>query len=86
MKREICAIVTKGTLTEGELLSANPDALYLMAITESNRTLASQNAERIFGVCVIDVATSRIILGQVRVFIFNIRPLIILLPFPFFQL
>lgn len=67
MKREICAVVTKGTLTEGELLSANPDASYLMAVTESYQTLASQNAERVFGVCMIDVATSRIILGQVRV-------------------
>ena len=60
VKREICAVVTKGTLTEGEMLSANPDASYLMAVTES-----CQFEERSFGVCVVDVATSRIILGQV---------------------
>lgn len=60
MKREICAVVTKGTLTEGEMLSANPDASYLMAVTEN-----CQNAERIFGVCVVDVATSMVIIGQV---------------------
>lgn len=59
VKREICAVVTKGTLTEGEMLSANPDASYLMAVTEN-----CQNAERIFGVCVVDVATSRVIIGQ----------------------
>ncbi|EXB28598.1 DNA mismatch repair protein Msh6-1 [Morus notabilis] len=59
VKREICAVVTKGTLTEGEMLSANPDASYLMAVTES-----CQNVDRIFGVCVVDVATSRVILGQ----------------------
>lgn len=65
VKREICAVVTKGTLTEGELLSANPDASYLMAVTESNQRPESQNTDRCFGICVVDVATSRIILGQV---------------------
>lgn len=67
VKREICAVVTKGTLTEGELLSANPDASYLMALTESNQRPASQSTDRCFGICVVDVATSRIILGQVWV-------------------
>lgn len=65
MKREICGVVTKGTLTEGEMLSANPDASYLMAVTENCQNLATQTAKRIFGVCVVDVATSRVILGQV---------------------
>ncbi|KAB2616323.1 DNA mismatch repair protein MSH6 [Pyrus ussuriensis x Pyrus communis] len=64
VKREICAVVTKGTLTEGEVLSANPDASYLMAVTENSQNLANENAERVFGVCVVDVATSRVILGQ----------------------
>lgn len=64
MKREICAVVTKGTLTEGEMLSLNPDASYLMAVTENSQGLENQQAERILGVCVVDVATSRIILGQ----------------------
>lgn len=58
-------MVTKGTLTEGEMLSANPDASYLMAVTEKCQNMATQGAERIFGVCVVDVATSRVILGQV---------------------
>ncbi|KAJ4838664.1 DNA mismatch repair protein msh6 [Turnera subulata] len=64
VKREICAVVTKGTLTEGELLTANPDASYLMAITEISQNDAAQTYERIYGVCVVDVATGRIILGQ----------------------
>lgn len=67
VKREICAVVTRGTLTEGELLSANPDSSYLMALTESNQSPASQSTDRCFGICVVDVATSRIILGQVWV-------------------
>ncbi|KAL9401130.1 hypothetical protein Peur_004979 [Populus x canadensis] len=64
VKREICAVITKGTLTEGELLTANPDGSYLMAVTESHQSLANQGLERIFGVCAVDVTTSRIILGQ----------------------
>ncbi|KGN45011.1 DNA mismatch repair protein MSH6 [Cucumis sativus] len=63
VKREICAVVTKGTLTEGEMLSLNPDASYLMAVTENFYGLENQQ-ERILGVCVVDVATSRVILGQ----------------------
>ncbi|XP_048442766.1 DNA mismatch repair protein MSH6-like [Pyrus x bretschneideri] len=61
---EICAVVTKRTLTEGEMVSANPDASYLMAVTENSQNLANQTAERLFGVCVVDVATSWVILGQ----------------------
>lgn len=72
MKREICAVVTKGTLTEGELLSANPDASYLMAVTEGCHSLADQNFERFFGVCVVDIATSRIILGQVHLIFLSV--------------
>ena len=64
MRREICAVVTKGTLTDGELLSANPEAAYLMSLTEHENN-ANEISERIYGVCIIDVATSRVILGQV---------------------
>ncbi|KAG8663592.1 hypothetical protein MANES_01G227200v8 [Manihot esculenta] len=66
VKREICAVVTKGTLTEGELLAANPDASYLMAVTERCQNLENENFERVFGICVVDVATSRIFLGQFK--------------------
>ncbi|KAE8662403.1 DNA mismatch repair protein MSH6 [Hibiscus syriacus] len=63
VKREICSVVTKGTLTEGEMLSANPDPSYLLAVTESCQGSTNQS-ERVFGVCAVDVATSRIIIGQ----------------------
>ncbi|KAF8006661.1 hypothetical protein BT93_K0846 [Corymbia citriodora subsp. variegata] len=66
VKREICAVITKGTLTDGEMLSANPEASYLMAVTESCQTFADQKAERTLGVCLVDAATSRITLGQFR--------------------
>ncbi|XP_057966669.1 DNA mismatch repair protein MSH6 isoform X2 [Malania oleifera] len=64
VKREICAVVTKGTLTEGEMLLANPEASYMIAVTERCPIPGSQKEERIFGVCVVDVATNRTILGQ----------------------
>ncbi|KAL9668414.1 hypothetical protein QQ045_002795 [Rhodiola kirilowii] len=64
VKREACAVITKGTLTEGEFLSADPDASYLIALTETSTSSEYQNNERTFGVCVVDVATSTIILGQ----------------------
>ncbi|CAK7348411.1 unnamed protein product [Dovyalis caffra] len=64
VKREVCAVITKGTLTEGEFLSANPDASYLMTLTESSQGLTNQIFERIFGVCVVDVTTDRIIPGR----------------------
>ncbi|XP_022757900.1 DNA mismatch repair protein MSH6 isoform X2 [Durio zibethinus] len=64
VKREICAVVTKGTITEGEMLSTNPDPSYLMAVTENCQSSTNQNEERVFGVCAVDVSTSRIILGQ----------------------
>ncbi|CAA0824896.1 DNA mismatch repair protein MSH6 [Striga hermonthica] len=66
VKREICAVVTKGTLTEGEMLSTNPDASYLLAVTEGCLTSTNQQGIHIFGICVVDVATSKIILGQFR--------------------
>ncbi|XP_076905467.1 DNA mismatch repair protein MSH6-like [Bidens hawaiensis] len=62
VKREICAVITKGTLTDGEMLSANPDASYLFAVSECYDE--NQQDERIYGVCVVDVATSKIIIGQ----------------------
>ncbi|PIM97702.1 Mismatch repair ATPase MSH6 (MutS family) [Handroanthus impetiginosus] len=66
VKREICAVVTKGTLTEGEMLSTNPDASFLIAVTENCQISANQKGAHVFGICLVDVATSKIILGQFR--------------------
>ncbi|KAL1061026.1 hypothetical protein V6Z11_1Z050200 [Gossypium hirsutum] len=43
VKREICAVVTRGTLTDGEMLSSNPDPSYLMAVTESCQSSTNPN-------------------------------------------
>lgn len=65
VKREICAVVTKGTLTEGEMLSMNPDATYFLSVTESNRSVENQQErDVVLGICVVDVSTSRFMLGQ----------------------
>ncbi|KAK1294157.1 DNA mismatch repair protein MSH6 [Acorus calamus] len=65
VKREICAVVTKGTLTEGELLSTNPDSAYLMSVMERCQTPENQNeGVVIIGVCMVDVSTNRCLLGQ----------------------
>lgn len=50
---------------DGELLSANPEAAYLMALTEHPENHPNENSERTYGVCIVDVTTSRVILGQV---------------------
>jgi len=58
-------VVSKGTLIDGEFMSTNPEAAYLMALTEYCENNTNEMSERTYGVCVVDVATSRIILGQV---------------------
>ncbi|KAL9239755.1 hypothetical protein vseg_014047 [Gypsophila vaccaria] len=65
VKREVCGIVTKGTMTEGEL-SANVDASYIIAVTEKGPISLDRKEEIVYGVCVVDVATSRVIIGQIK--------------------
>ncbi|KAL7586811.1 hypothetical protein Lser_V15G41433 [Lactuca serriola] len=64
VKREICGVVTKGTLVDGEMVAANPDASYLFAVSECHEASGNQHDDRIYGVCVVDVATSKIMIGQ----------------------
>ncbi|KAI3980709.1 hypothetical protein MKX01_025274 [Papaver californicum] len=64
VKREICAVVTKGTLIEGEMLTINPDASYMISITEGFMASENQKDVLAIGVCIVDVSTSRFMLGQ----------------------
>ncbi|KAI4341663.1 hypothetical protein MLD38_026357 [Melastoma candidum] len=64
VKREICSLITKGTLTDGEMLLAHPEASYLMAVTAKYSGSESSKTEPCFGVCIVDAATSKITLGQ----------------------
>lgn len=47
------------------MLAANPDASYLMAVTESSQTAGFQPQNHTYGVCMLDITTGRIIIGQV---------------------
>uniref|UniRef100_A0A0E0M117 DNA mismatch repair protein n=1 Tax=Oryza punctata TaxID=4537 RepID=A0A0E0M117_ORYPU len=65
VRREICAMVTKGTLTEGESLLANPDPSYLFSVAESYQCGSEKNQDgHMVGVCIVDVSTSKFIVGQ----------------------
>ncbi|KAG0462513.1 hypothetical protein HPP92_020989 [Vanilla planifolia] len=64
VKREVCAVVTKGTLVEGETLLTNPDSSYLMSITEKCPDVEHNKQGTVLGVCIVDVSTSKFMLGQ----------------------
>ncbi|WVZ64907.1 hypothetical protein U9M48_014354 [Paspalum notatum var. saurae] len=65
VRREVCAVVTKGTLTEGEHLLANPDPSYLLSVTESQQQSSKKRQDTCtIGVCIVDVSTSKFIVGQ----------------------
>lgn len=65
VKREICAVVTKGTLAEGETLLTTPDASYLISVTEKWQNFDEHNTQgTVLGICVVDVSTSKFMLGQ----------------------
>lgn len=65
VKREICAVITKGTMTEGGMLATCADASYLLAITERSTDSGNDNHTAcVIGICVADASTNRFILGQ----------------------
>ncbi|KAJ1289623.1 hypothetical protein BS78_02G178900 [Paspalum vaginatum] len=65
VRREVCAVVTKGTLTEGDHLLANPDPSYLLSVTESQQQSSKKRQDTCtIGVCIVDVSTSKFIVGQ----------------------
>lgn len=63
VKREICGVITKGIITEGEMLTCSPNAAYLMATFEISNE-ESLNGSSIIGLCFLDAATSRFLVGQ----------------------
>ncbi|KAF3784024.1 DNA mismatch repair protein [Nymphaea thermarum] len=65
VKREICAVITKGTLVESEMLSTNADVSYLMSVTESCKPTEGGKDDTVtLGICIADVSTSKFMLGQ----------------------
>ncbi len=76
VNRELVAVLTQATLTDAEMLQAQPDAAYLLSITEQQIAKAEPGQEEDgaqqglngksvrIGICAVDVATARILLGQ----------------------
>ncbi|KAL0028206.1 hypothetical protein WJX79_001719 [Trebouxia sp. C0005] len=76
VNRELVAVLTQATLTDAEMLQAHPDAAYLLSITEQQIAKAEPGQEEHgaqqglndksvrIGICAVDVATARILLGQ----------------------
>ncbi|DBA75103.1 TPA: hypothetical protein ACH3X1_010428 [Trebouxia sp. C0004] len=76
VNRELVAVLTQATLTDAEMLQAQPDAAYLLSITEEQIAKAEPGQEEYgtqqglngksvrIGICAVDVATARILLGQ----------------------
>eukprot|EP00897_Mesotaenium_endlicherianum_P000406 jgi/Mesen1/10366/ME000080S09758 len=66
VKREVCAILTRGTLVDGEMLEASPDAAYLMAVSEEAPAGSAEAAlgSAVVGVCAVDAATGQFLTGQ----------------------
>ncbi len=69
VNRELVAVLTRGTLTDAEMLQSTPDAAYLLAITEGPPAAGgprnSVDAEPVvIGVCAVDAATGHMLLGQ----------------------
>ena len=88
VKRDLVAVLTQATLTDAEMLQAQPDAAYLLSITDQELgTRPSASGEphcgaeagpaakhvRI-GICAVDVASARFILGQWYVAVHNEIP------------
>ena len=78
VNRDLVAVLTQATLTDAEMLQAQPDAVYILSITEQKLDTASSAvgkphaAETVgsagkhvrIGICAVDVASARFILGQ----------------------
>lgn len=66
MRREVVAILSSGTLTDPDMLRAQPEAAYVLSLCE--RALApvaaGVPAEVLLSACYCDCASNTLILGQ----------------------
>lgn len=63
MKCEICVVVIRGMLIDGEMVLINLDVFYLMVLIEGGESLIDEKVEYNFGVCLVDVVIKKIIFG-----------------------
>jgi DNA mismatch repair protein MSH6 len=67
VRREAVAVLTRGTLTDTDMLAAQPDASMLLAVWEEPTDSTAAEAipeERLVGLCALDAATGVFRLGQ----------------------
>ncbi len=72
------AVVTRGTMADAEMVSANPEAAFLLALCEAPAAQPAQpqpqaggaatrytgDVQTALGACAVDVATGQILFGQ----------------------
>lgn len=58
--REVCAVITKGTMVDGDIVATSSEASVMLSLTE--RPL--HNDASVLGLCVVDASTSSFQLGQ----------------------
>lgn len=66
--RKVCAILTKGTLVDAEMLMSTPHAAYLMSVCEvreEEKEEAGEGERVVVGVCAVDTAAGLFLVGQV---------------------
>ena len=67
--RELVAVFTQATLTDAEMLQAQPDAAYLLALTEQQLAVQDLSTAGLsgkhvrIGICAVDVASARFFIG-----------------------
>lgn len=60
--REIVAVLTKGTLSDPEMLTCQSEPNYILALFQD--MAKAQSGMNLFGACLVDVATGQIVVGQ----------------------
>ncbi|XP_024530362.1 DNA mismatch repair protein MSH6 isoform X3 [Selaginella moellendorffii] len=85
VRREICAIITKGTMVDSGMISDNAEPSFLAAVTEK----ADNYGSSLVGLCVVDASRALFMLGQVeddsartklRSILTELRPVELVLP------
>ena len=71
--RKVCAVLTKGTLVDAEMLMATPHAAYLMSVSELREEEVAGEERVVVGVCAVDTAAGLFLVGQVLMTCFKWR-------------
>lgn len=62
VNREMVAVLTKGTLTDPEMLQSHSDASYVVSLREE--ATAGHQDHPLLGICAVDCATGQMLVGS----------------------